>query len=769
MNEDKVERAELTSRLVFAMNKILGMSQEAIATAVGVSFTTVNAWANSKRQPHPSAYADLRAAFDREIESRRAASGEAKVRAIVAILHATYGSPDLSNKKDPLDELFFILLSLKTSHLTYEDTYRVFQEQFHPWSKLLEARHEEVEKYIRRGGLGSMKARSFIEIARRLQADFGSVTLAPVKEMSAEDAEKYLTSLPGVGLKTARCVMMYSLGADVTPVDTHTYRVGVRLGLVPTSTSTSNVHSNFDRIVPKGLAYSMHTNFVVLGREHCDDPTPRCDGCPAEQFCSYAASRVEVEPVDLSQLAQKEYRRRSLLPPKGRVLRAVDLYAGCGGLSAGVRDAGLNLVYALDWDKHACATHEANFPESAVECEDVRNVTGSRIEKLAGGKIDIVVGGPNCQGVSERGLRNPDDPRNFMFPEYVRLISELNPTAFIMENVPGLVHRHNFELLRTIFASFARLGYKCAGDVLLAANYGVPQLRYRFFLIGTRADVPLTLPAPTHASSPEAGLFLSPFVSVWDAIGDLPAIEADTQKERELLYATEPQTDFQRYAREGVEMVRNHVCSATDEINLRRAAFVPEGGNWKDIPSDLLPGRFFGCRMTDHSTTYARLRRDQPAFTITSLFGNITSGAFTHPLSNRALSIREGARLQSFRDSFVFRGPRNSQYRQIGNAVPPLLGRAVASHLSELLTGERPAGIEPRVTDAVLRSEGAWESLPVLTPRFKQLFGQGTRWPKGWGNEPDDWSTMLDKNYSLRAEFWPEHVRMHRRRRADTA
>ena len=162
--------------------------------------------------------------------------------------------------------------------------------------------------------------------------------------------------------------------------------------------------------------------------------------------------------------------------------------------------------------------------------------------------------------------------------------------------------------------------------------------------------------------------------------------------------------------------------------------------------------------MTDHSTTYYRLRKDQPAFTITSLFGNITAGAFTHPVENRALSIREGARLQSFRDNFIFFGPSNSQYRQIGNAVPPLLAQAVARHVLALLKGESPSAIRPRINEKVLSDLKAWEALPVLTPRFKTLFGTGTRWPAGWGPEPRDYTIKIDDNYSLKQEFWPKHL-----------
>jgi len=368
--------------------------------------------------------------------------------------------------------------------------------------------------------------------------------------------------------------------------------------------------------------------------------------------------------------------------------RAVDIYSGCGGLSLGLELGGFAVAYAVDWDGSACATHSKNFRDAVVERRDVREVSGNNISRAAGGPIALVAGGASA-ACARRTIHET-------FPEFVRLVSELKPAMFLMENVPGIAHRHNFALLRTIYGAFERLGYRCAGDVLLAADYGVPQLRYRFFLVGTLTDIDLTFPAPTHAPRPTQNLLVQPQVTVWDAIGDLPSIES-RQADEPIAYASAPQTSYQRAMREGAgDVVTNHVCSAPDDINLRRAKF--EG---------------------------ARLRRDMPAFTITASFG-----AFTHPLDNRALSMREGARLQSFPDRFTFSGPRNSQYKQIGNAVPPMLGAAMARHLRELLAGGTPSGIRPRVTSTLLNDPRGGDALPVLTPRFKELFGQATRWPK---------------------------------------
>ena len=741
-------------RIARAINTILGTSQEAMARFIGVSHASVSAWVNGRSQPRAANVEKLESLLHREC----AKFGEVSLLPALAILESRYGSPRLGNHDDPLDELFFILLTLKTSFRTYQDVYDTFSSKYRPWPKLLEASEEEVSSCIRRGGLGTIKARSFIDIAKRLKSDFNKVSLVSLRRWKTDRAEEYLMSLPGIGQKTARCVLMYSLGRDVVPVDTHTHRVADRLGIIPASKSTSDVHAKIDAAVPDGLAYALHTNFVSLGREFCLDNAPKCDACPVAAYCKHAISHRNIPKSVSSSASRRSSFRKSDEPV------AIDIYAGCGGLSKGIEDAGFRVAYALDWDENACESHRVNSPDTVVQCADVRNVSGHEVQREIGRRVDLVAGGPNCQGVSQRGLRNPDDPRNFMFPEFVRIVSEIRPTYFVMENVPGLAHRHNYELLKTVFRSFQELGYHCSADVLLAADYGVPQLRYRLFLVGTLEDRPLTFPSPTHNADPGM-LFGTPFVTVGDAIGDLPTIASDRQQDSPLPYEEEsPSTDFRQYARNGSKEILNHFCTATQEINLKRASYIPEGGNWKNIPPQLLPDRFFMCRMTDHSTTYYRLRRDQPGFTITGLFGNITAGAFTHPTSNRALSVREGARLQSFRDRFVFTGPRNKQYQQIGNAVPPLLARAVAAHILSLLKKERVPGFAPRITEDTLNDKRAWDDLPVLTPRFKKLFGRGTRWPIGWGPEPEDYAELLDDNYSLRSELWPAHLKKRRRK-----
>jgi DNA (cytosine-5)-methyltransferase 1 len=741
-----------TTRAIGALNELWGLSQEEIAQRLGVSFTSVNAWSSGKRTPRPQTQSTISAlvAVLASSPDTSAAARKDLLRTTLVLLESRY--VPCEDQTDPLDLLFRLLLQLKGSSSDTRAAFEHLKARFSPWKGLATASAEDVESHMKSGGFGSIKAQALIDVARRIVQDFGKVDLRSLTKKSDETVEEYLRSLPGVGQRVARLVMLYGLRRDVVPMDADSYRTAVRVGLVPTSTSTASAHRAIDKVVPKSLALPVHASLVALSRDCCHDPVPACKGCVLKAVCGYAQSHTAAqEPPRTTE--------RAKLPSSGKLV-AIDLYSGCGGLSLGLHDAGFNVAYSTDWWDHACATHSHSLPHGVVECRDIREISGRHVESVVGGKVDLVAGGPNCQGVSERGLRNPDDPRNFMFPEFVRLVKELRPRAFLMENVPGLAHRHNFEILRRIFGSFEALGYDCGADVLLAANFGVPQLRYRFFMIGTLDGTPISLPVPTHVDLREGGLFSRPFVNVWEAIGDLPDIDAHRQDDSPLPYPDGTVSgEFSRYVRKGSGSVWNHCVSATEQINLDRARHIPEGGNWKDIPPGLLPPRFFRCRMTDHSTTYARLRREKPAYTITALFGNITAGAFTHPLANRALSVREGARLQSFPDSFHFCGPRNSQYRQIGNAVPPLLGRAVAEHLRKLLQGERTAATSPRITRETLESERSWDALPILTPRFKDNFGTGTRWPIGWGTEPKSLSSRLDNNYSLRPEFYPPELR----------
>jgi DNA (cytosine-5)-methyltransferase 1 len=355
--------------------------------------------------------------------------------------------------------------------------------------------------------------------------------------------------------------------------------------------------------------------------------------------------------------------------------------------------AGFHPVYAVDFDRHAVATYKANHPGTHVACKDIANVTAREILDAGGGKpIDLIAGGPSCQGFSTHGKRIEDDPRNFLFHHFVRLVKQVKPKYFLMENVKGLLTFRGGYFRKLIEGSFATAGYRVVSRVVCAADYGVPQLRYRIVFIGTRTDGELTLPEPTHGTG---RLFdgLLPIVTVEDALSDLPLLGEDFYSTRRE-YAAPPSNGYQRYVRKGVrsKFVTLHHTKPLSALSSEIVRLVKEGEGLRSIDPELLPSRFQkmrkisnGALRKDCTTLYFRVARSRPAYTITCNFRNVASGPFVHPLEDRSFTYRESARLMSFPDSYIFEGAMLP--RQIGNAVPPLLARAVGRTLIKSLKG----------------------------------------------------------------------------------
>ena len=242
-----------------------------------------------------------------------------------------------------------------------------------------------------------------------------------------------------------------------------------------------------------------------------------------------------------------------------------------------------------------------------------------------------------------------------------------------MENVTGITSIDGGEVVETIRREFARLNYRVEFKTLKAEEFGVPQERRRVFFIGTRTDAPILFPQPTH------GPGLKKLTTIWDAIGDLPFLE-NGQDLGVADYAAEARGWYQKYIRKGSKQVHNHSAPKLGAINIERMRHIPQGGSWRDIPFDLLPEGMKRAKRSDHTKRYGRMKPDGLSCTILTKC-DVHWGAYIHPIQNRAITIREAARLQSFPDWFVFRGSKTDQYTQIGNAVPPLLGKKVAEAL----------------------------------------------------------------------------------------
>ncbi|WP_246642819.1 DNA cytosine methyltransferase [Rhizobium laguerreae] len=434
---------------------------------------------------------------------------------------------------------------------------------------------------------------------------------------------------------------------------------------------------------------------------------------------------------------------------------AIDLYSGCGGMSAGAAAAipDLKVKWALDIDANATKTFGNAHPEAVVDCCDVSLVSATDVVQRAGlEKIDWFFAGPTCQAVSTMGVFHLEDPRNALFVHFIRLLDGFTaagrrPRHVVMENVPGVVYGRNLIIVKELFKLFEERGYHVFADVVNMADYGLPQLRNRFILVATVDEIPPTFPLHTHA--PVKSGELKEYVSVREAIADLAAATADSNAVVKLS-ARESPTAFQAFVCDGSGYAPNHHANNLSEINRKRVATVPQGGSWKDIPPELLPDRFRRVRLTDYATLYGRLHEASPAYTISAGFNNVTSGCFTHPIHDRALTVREGARLQGFKDTFEFLGPKEAQYRQVGNAVPPYFMMQLVKHIQ----GGK-AGVPARITAAALESG---KKLPKMVKRFtnkkndsarsRDGYGGGTYWPAGWG-EPIAADAVAANGYRL--------------------
>jgi DNA (cytosine-5)-methyltransferase 1 len=377
--------------------------------------------------------------------------------------------------------------------------------------------------------------------------------------------------------------------------------------------------------------------------------------------------------------------------------RVIDLFCGAGGLTQGFKDAGFQVIYALDKDPDSCATYRLNHPDVDL---DERSITDLSPQEIADrvGPIAVVVGGPACQGFSTAGRKNGwvrvDDERNELWSYMLRLVRKLKPRAFLLENVPGLMYWRYGDFGYKILEGFAAAGYRVDFHILLAANYGVPQLRRRLFMVGVRGRQRFAFPEPTHLGSwrrdtqklweqERSRRGLLRHVSCWDAMGDLPPLAGGNGASTTIYPHVGELSEYAKVMRENALVLYDHELSPMPPEHQSLIRHVPQGGTWRDIPAYLLPERFFGMRRTDSSNLLGRLDPQRPAYTITTQFDNVTVGCYVHPWEDRALSVREGARLQSFPDQYRFVGSIPSRCRQIGNAVPPMLAGVLAAAIGK--------------------------------------------------------------------------------------
>ena len=346
----------------------------------------------------------------------------------------------------------------------------------------------------------------------------------------------------------------------------------------------------------------------------------------------------------------------------------IDLFSGVGGLSLGFEMAGFKAVIANEYDASIAESYVKNRPHVKMIVNDITQLPIQETFSEYRGKIDLIVGGPPCQGFSQKGQRKSiNDERNFLFRYYYEVVALVKPKYFVMENVPNLLTTEDGYFKKEIESLFESIGYKIVADVLNASDFGVPQNRKRAVIIGRLGDYPLNMPKPKTRK-----------VTIWDAISDLAYLESGEGAEvQEYRYA--PQSEYQRVLRDGSILLHNHVATKHSELALERLRLIPPNKGREVLPPEHLTKSIY-------SGTWSRMLKDDISVTITTRFDTPSSGRFTHPFLNRAITVREAARIQSFPDTFVFHGNKTSQMKQVGNAVPPLLAKAIAEVILEDIT-----------------------------------------------------------------------------------
>ncbi|MEH2386938.1 MAG: DNA cytosine methyltransferase [Nostoc sp.] len=377
------------------------------------------------------------------------------------------------------------------------------------------------------------------------------------------------------------------------------------------------------------------------------------------------------------------------------IYKIIDLFAGAGGLTKGFHLAGFESLCAIDVNAKALATYKHNYPKTKIIHQDIRKVNPDDLRLALALRREapiLLIGGPPCQGFSRNipaGYRYLNDSRNLLYRTFLEFVEEFRPLYVVMENVPEILKAYNGVIREEITEKLESLGYKVVSSSLNAAHYGIPQTRTRAFFIAS-LDHSLHFPKPTHfgdirsdyrstKSYNQLNLLeanISPLVTVRDAIGDLPPLDAGQDYDAEV-YPSPPQTTYQAMMRHESMKIVNHVARALSPIQFSRARALCEGQDARDLPSELAPKKHY-------SGAYGRLCWDKPARTITRWVFHPGSGRFFHPTQDRTITIREAARLHSYPDDFHFLGTYTEMASQIGESVPPLLGKAIASSILQI-------------------------------------------------------------------------------------
>lgn len=343
----------------------------------------------------------------------------------------------------------------------------------------------------------------------------------------------------------------------------------------------------------------------------------------------------------------------------------IDLFSGAGGLSLGAEWAGIDVRYAVEIDKAASETYKRNHSESHIINDDIVGLNKNSFPDV--NNLFVLFGGPPCQGfsTSNQKTRNNSNPKNKLYLEFLRIVHELTPRWVVIENVQGIYHFDNGEVVRKIVDDLNSHGYKSKKTILNSVDYGVPQRRKRFILVANRNNIDFEFPLGNEN-----------IVSVRDALFDLPILQNGDMKDS-CKYVDCELSDYMRFMRKNSKIARQNFVSKNSKSVIERYKYIKQGENWRAIPKELMSNYKDISRC--HSGIYKRLNSEEPSIVIS----NYRKNMLIHPTQDRGLSVREAARLQSFPDDYIFEGSISEIQQQIGNAVPPLLSKAIFSRILE--------------------------------------------------------------------------------------
>lgn len=608
---------------------------------------------------------------------------EQDVMTLTSALEALYGTRSLGNFADPVAEVVLMILSRRGKIAGALPVMKELLGKPGGLRSVLDMGPAELEARCRPLGFQKLRAQQTLAALQHLEQRHGLDQVASVLgSMDDPSLLRELELIPGISRKTALCVMLYSFGRDAFPVDSHTARLLQRTGVLEAAgldlrgLDQKQVQLLVEDALPPSTRGSFHVNAVHHGQTLCLERGPRCDSCPLQLLCRTGRERAHAVAE------QKDH------------LSLVDMFCGAGGLSEGFRQAGYRTVLAVDADEHAMRTYRLNHPEvdeTAMLCRDIRGFRdeAEEIRTIVGDRqIDVLVGGPPCQGFSRAGLRAKsaygapqatDDDRNHLYQELVDLLQVLEPRAIVMENVPGMGEVRYADGTTFVDAAQSAMhaaGYDTCTWLLNAAAYGVAQDRIRRIIVGIRGGpAPARPPPPIRRATSTShredtrsdDMELPEAMTLLECIGDLPVLKVDQGINI---------TGF----RSG--LLTGHVSRFNNAEDLERFRELRPGESYRKLVER--------CPWLESYSTasfpdkFYRMPGDRPSRTIVAHLQRDGNG-FVHPTQLRSITPREAARLQSFPDSYLFTGPITKVFRQIGNAVPPLMAEAIGSHIRDHL------------------------------------------------------------------------------------